>query len=205
MKSNGKNIIIVLMSIIIVILLVLVVLFATNTINFNTNDDVINNNDNNNQITENDNNENIEDNSDKIMYYGLENKDWIDYLKNKNVVVKMSEYNYEKDECQYKNISLSSDQIKKIIDELSLTKITKSYYGIYPGGSVCSGNFKLEYDGINIEFDSSGNMWVDDDILSDKMDLDIDYVEYRFGAEENDYAYVYKFDIEFKDIIDEYR
>lgn len=209
--EKKKNIVIFVLSIVIVILSVVVVLFATNAISFNdnSNDDVVDRDNNDNQSVNDSNNnvvdENNEDNSDKVIYYGLENKDWIDYLRKKNVVVKMSAYNYEKEECEYNNISLSSDQIVKILDELSLAKITKSYYGYYPGGWACPGNFKLEYEGINVEFDSSGNMRVYDDILSNKIDLDLDYVEYRFGAEENNYAYFYRLDIKFKDIVDKYR
>lgn len=152
-----------------------VVLFATNAISFNdnSNDDVVDNG----------------------------NKDWVDYLKTKNIVVKASEYNSQNNECEFKDISLSFNDVKEIINELSSKKITKYYYGSFPPtGTICSDRYMLEYDGNRISLEASGYMWVNDDNLSNKIDLDVDNVDYAEGADYT--SYVYKFDTEFKDIID---
>ena len=203
-NESRKNIIIVILGILVVILSVLVVLFAMNMISFNDNDDT-NGCQFESEDASDDNISNDNDSESGTIYYGLENKEWVDHLKGKNIVFKKSEYNYEIDECQYKDISLSSEQIDKIIDELSMAKITKTYYGHYPGGASCVGNFKLQYDNNEIGVDSYGNIWLDDDVLSNKLSLDKDFVIFKYGVEENNFNYFYEFDVSIKDIIDKYK
>lgn len=179
-QKNNKGII-VLLVIIIVILSVLCILFATGTISFKSNN-----------LDNDDNNENISDNTEK------NDKSWIDYLNSKNIVVKTSVWNLEKEDCEFKVVDISSEDFKKIVDDLSNIKITKYYYGNPPTGTICSDRFTLEYDNNKIWLEADGYVWIDDNILSNKIDLDVDNITYADNYTED--GYVYKFDVDFANI-----
>jgi hypothetical protein len=198
-KINNKGVI-ALLIVIIIILSALCVLFATGTISFKSdkvNDNEVNENvnDTNNEENENVNDTNNEENN---------SKEWVNYLKSKNVVVKTSVWNSEKDECEFNSVSISSEDINKIIDKLSTNKITKYYYGnVPPTGTICSDRFTLEYENNKISLDADGYVWVNDDILFNKIDLDVDNTTYADNYTED--SYVYKFDVNFADVFNNYK
>ena len=187
-QKNNRGVI-ALLIVIIVILSALCVLLATGTISFKS--DKVNDN----EVNENVNDTNNEENN---------SKEWVNYLKSKNVVVKTSVWNSEKDECEFNSVSISSEDINKIIDKLSTNKITKYYYGNFPPtGTICSDRFTLEYENNKISLEADGYVWVNDDILSNKIDLDVDNTTYADNYTED--SYVYKFDVNFADVFNNYK
>ena len=189
-KSNKA--VITLLIIIIVILSTLCVLFATDTIILNSNKV------NNNEVTNNNTATDVENNNN-----GTNIKGWVNYLKNKNIIVKTSAWDSTKDVCEFNTVYIDSEDINKIIDKLSTTKITKYYYGSFPPvGTVCSDRFILEYENHKIRLEADGYIWIDDDLLSNKIDLDVDITNYADNYTED--SYVYKFDANFADIFNQY-
>ena len=172
-NQKKSKILITLLIITIIVLSILCVLFATKTIS-------LTNKDNNN------------------------NNEWVTYLKSKDINIKTSVWNSEKEECEFNSISITTENIKEIINKLSSSKITKYYYGNNPPvGTVCSDRFQLEYENNKINLEADGYMWIEDDILSNKIDLDVDNTIYEDNyTKEN---YVYKFDIDFANIFNNYK
>lgn len=135
---------------------------------------------------------------------GKNNQSWVDYLNIKNITIKNSVWNSEKEECHFEKNSMSSDDISRFIEQLANSKITKHYYGdVPPTGTVCSNRFTLEYENNKIGLESDGYVWISDDVLSSKIDLDVDDVTYAEGTTGGEY--VCKFDVNFAEIIDNYR
>ena len=205
-QKNNKGVIAILI-VIIVILSTLCILFATGTISLKSND--VDNNEINQDVNENNNKNDLENNNSNINNNDTNNeeknsKEWVNYLKSKNVVVKTSVWNSEKEECEFNSVSISSEDIKEIIDELSTNKITKYYYGNFPPtGTICSDRFTLEYENNKISLEADGYVWVNDDILSNKIDLDVDNTTYADNYTED--SYVYKFDVNFADVFNNYK
>ena len=132
----------------------------------------------------------------------IENKElpeWAKYLEGFNLVLTESVWNQEKEECQFEKISISSNNFKKILNELSSANITKYYYGGNPPtGTICSERYKVEYGNNSISLEADGIAWVTDKTLSDKLDLTITDTN---GTGD----YVYKFNIDFASVINKYK
>ena len=113
--------------------------------------------------------------------------DWINYLTNQNLTLTKSVWDNAKDECVYKKIELSTNDIKTLLTEFNKNKITKYYYGTTPPtGTTCSDRYKIEYNNKTINLESDGIMWVNDDALSSKIDLEVDETT---GTVSNEYVY----------------
>ena len=140
-------------------------------------------------------------NNDEAEQYDNNDSVWFEYLKGRDIIIKKSVWDYEKDDCQYENISMTKEMVNNIIDELSLKKVTKYYYFNPPVGAICSDNFRLEYDEQRIDINSNV-FWINDETLSEKLDLGVDNIIYDDNADGNNY--VYKFEANFMDILNKY-
>lgn len=134
-----------------------------------------------------------------INKYQTKTIEWINYLNQYNLTLIGSVWNADKNECVFEKTSISSSDVKKIIDELSSQTITKYYYGNNPPtGTVCSDRYKITYNNNNVSLESDGIMWVNDQNLIKKLDLDVDN---KIGSTGE---FVYQFDVDFAEIIRKY-
>ena len=126
---------------------------------------------------------------------------WVNYLSQYDLTLTRSVWNSDKDECNFEKATIASSDVKKIIVELSSKEITKNYYGNNPpAGTICSDRYKLEYNNTNISLESDGVMWVTDQNLINKLDLDVD----NFVGASNGGEFVYLFDVDFAEIIEKH-
>lgn len=121
--------------------------------------------------------------------------EWITYLSGFDLTLTKSVWS--NDQCNFEKISISSDDINKVFQKLSTSKITKYYYDdMPPTGTVCSNRFKLEYGANSISLEENGIVWVNDTTLSNKLDLVVNNTQ---GSGKGDY--VYRFDVDFAEVI----
>ena len=176
----------------IVIILLLVVVFGLS--GYIVYDKILSDNkENDKALTDNKENDNKENDNIKLS-------EWAIYLNNYELILTESVWNNDADECEFSKVSITSDNIKKVFAELSNKKITKKYYGdMPPTGTICSNRYKLQYGKNSISLEDGGVVWVNDDTLSSKLDLDVDSV---VGT--NTGGYVYLFDVDFAELISKY-
>lgn len=181
MENKNKGLITLLL-VIIVILSVLCVLFATGTINFNANKELTN---------------------DKELINASKDAEWVDYLKKQDIVIKTPVWNTEKDECEYKEVSISTENVDKMLDEMSKKQITKYYYGdTPPTGTICSDRVSFVYEEHTVNMDPDGYVWINDDELYTKIALDVDNIFSVDNVYEG--IYIYKFEGGLTDIFKSY-
>ena len=148
-------------------------------------------------VTEEENTNYQEDNSQDVSL-----PKWVNYLISFDLTLTESIWDTEDNECKFENVSISTYDLEKILVELSTKNLTKDYYGdISPSGTVCSDRFKLKYGDNTISLESGGVVWVDDSMLSNRLDLDVDNTD----GSSNSVNYVYRFDVDFATLINNYK
>lgn len=131
------------------------------------------------------------------------NNEWVNYLNQFDLVLEKSEFNYDKDECEYKALPISKDIINDILNVVSSKRLTKYYYGSFPPtSSVCNNNFILKYGNNKLFFYDSGKLSSDDTNLINKLELTVDKITY---AEDSDDKFAYIFDIDVEYFVKNYK
>ena len=121
--------------------------------------------------------------------------EWVTYLTDYDLTLTKSVWSNE--QCNFVEVNISSDDIDKVIQKLSTSKITKYYYGdMPPTGTVCSDRYQLKFGDKSISLEADGIAWVKDTTLSSKLDLVVSATQ---GSGQGDY--VYRFDVNFADVI----
>ena len=118
---------------------------------------------------------------------------FLNYLTEFDLVLNKAVWNNVTNECKFNEISISKSDINKLLTELSTKKLIRKYYGdTAPAGADCLG----KYDN-SVIIDSDGIIWSDDNLLLEKLSLDMDaMVDLTAGKN-----YIYQFDVDFATII----